>query len=145
MPSKYGKIANAFIFQDSRISSQNDIANPLALNLYLLGYDSNNNLAHLNNIVKNNVKKYLEEYRLLTDAINIRNAHIINIGLKISIVTFQTYNKNEVILNCINMLKDYFNITKWQINQPIIIAEIVNELLKIEGVQNVNNIVVDNK
>jgi len=144
MPSKYGKIANAYITQDSRVNIAR-YENPLALNLYLLGFNSNGNLTTLNNIVKNNIKTYLNEYRLLTDAINIRDAHIINIGIKADIVVYKNYNKNEVILRCIDSLKTYFKIEDWQINQPIVLAEIINELLKVEGVQNVNNVIIENK
>ena len=82
---------------------------------------------------------------MLTDAINIRDSHILNIGVKADIVAYKNYNKNEVILRCIDSLKSYFEIEKWQINQPIILAEIINELLKVEGVQNVNNVILENK
>jgi hypothetical protein len=144
MPSKYGKIAKGYINQDATIEN-NIQKNSLALNLYLLGYNSDNELIELNNTVKENIKTYLGEFRLLTDAINIRNANIINIGVKTDIITFSNYNKNEVILRCIDRLKNYFNINNWQINQPIVIAEIINELLTIEGVKNVNNVKIENK
>ena len=41
------------------------------MNLYTLGYDSNTNLQPLNYTVKENLKNYLSQYRLVTDAINI--------------------------------------------------------------------------
>jgi len=109
MPSKYGKVAKGYISQDIKIEN-NKIINPLALNLYLLGFNGTGELVSLNNIVKENIKTYLNEFRLLTDAINIRDANIINIGVRVDLITFKTYNKNEVILRCIDKLKSYFKI-----------------------------------
>ena len=78
---------------------------PLALNLYTLGYDNNKNLTNLNTATKTNLSTYLEQFRMLTDAINIKNAFIINFSLDFEITSFKNYNNNEVILNCITELK----------------------------------------
>ena len=55
--------------------------------MYLLGYDASKSLVRLNRAVKQNVKTYLSQYRLLTDAINIKDGYIINFGVKYNIVT----------------------------------------------------------
>ena len=82
---------------------------------------------------------------MLTDAINIKNAFIINFSLDFEITAFKSYNNNEVILNCINELKDYFNIDNWQVNQPIIISEIENLIAGVIGVQTVEKVELINK
>jgi hypothetical protein len=149
MPSKFGRVAKAYIVQDDQISPLsnefNRIRNPLALNLYTLGYDNNKNLTDLNIATKTNLQTYLEQYRMLTDAINIKNAFVINFGLDFEITVFKNYNNNEVILNCVAELQDYFNIDKWQINQPIIKSEIENLLSSVVGVQSVENLTFINK
>lgn len=146
IPAKYGSVAKAYISQDTQFNKElEEIVNPLALNLYTLGYDSNTHLTHLNAAVKRNIKVYLDRYRLLTDAINILDAYIINIGVKFEIITFPQYNKNEVLLRCINNITNFFNIKNWQINQPIVISDIMNRLLAVEGVRNVNNVEIFNK
>ena len=76
---------------------------------------------------------------MLTDAINIKDAFIINIGINFEIITRPNYNDNEVVLRCISKLKEMFSIKKWQINQPIIKADIYTELDKVDGVQTVTN------
>ena len=91
------------------------------------------------------LKQYISQYRLLTDAINIVNAYIINIGVKFEITTYNKENKKEVLYKCIENLKQYFNIDKWQINQPIIINEIYNILAEVDGVRLVNNVNIINK
>ncbi len=149
MPTKFGRVAKAYIVQDDQISPLsnefNRIRNPLALNLYTLGYDNSKKLSNLNIATKTNLQTYLEQYRMLTDAINIKNAFIINFGIEFEITVFPNYNNNEVMLNCIAELQDYFNIDKWQINQPIITAEVSNLITIVTGVQSLEKLTFTNK
>jgi len=149
MPSKFGRVSKAYIVQDDQISPLtnefNRIRNPLALNLYVLGYNNVKQLANLNVATKTNLSTYLEQFRMLTDAINIKNAFVINFALDFEVTVFTNYNNNEVILNCISELQDYFNIDKWQINQPIIEAEVANLITTVPGVQSLDNLTFTNK
>jgi hypothetical protein len=81
---------------------------------------------------------------MLTDSINIRDAYIINIGVDFDVIALPSFNANEVILNCITLLKDFFNIDKWQIGQPIIYGDIYNLLLQATGVQTVTAVRIKN-
>lgn len=110
------------------------LPNPMAMNLYVLGYDGSKKLTQLNVGVKENLKTYLSQYRIVTDAINIKNAWIINIGVKFSFISRRGYNKEEVTLRCIERVKEFFNVDKWQINQPIIIQELAYQLSLVDGV-----------
>ena len=141
LPAKYGNIAKVFILQDEQVAAvgQNEAdkdfqANPLALNMYMLGYDNTRNLVPLNNAVKENIQVYLSQYRMMTDAIQLKDAYVCNIGLDFAIYTKRGFNKNEVLLNCVSVLKEYFKTDKWQINQPIVLADVVSEVLSVEGV-----------
>ena len=149
MPPQFGQAAKAYITQDDQISplttEPGRIPNPLALNLYTLGYNSNANLTTLNKATKTNLATYLEQHRMLTDAINIKDAFIINFGLEFEITVFKNYNNQEVLLQCITDLENYFNIKKWQINQPIIISDIRNLIGEVRGVQTVENVFFENK
>ena len=109
MPPKFGAIAKAYITQDDNINTDtvtNDrVPNPLALNLYTLGYTDLGKLTPLNSAIKHNLQNYIKQYRMLTDAVNIKNAFIINIGVLFDIVTLPDYNSNEVLLKCIAKFK----------------------------------------
>lgn len=148
MPAKFGSVAKAYIVPDDQIAQeayeQNRIANPLAMNMYVLGFNQSKQLVALNDAIKENLKTYLGYYRILTDAVNIKDAFIINIGVQFEISVLSNYNSNEVLLNCINNLKDYFNVDRWQINQPIIKSEVLNLLGNVKGVQNVINVTFNN-
>jgi hypothetical protein len=98
----------------------------------------------LNSAVKDNLKTYLNYYRILTDAINIKDAFIINIGVDFEISVLPNYNSNEVLLKCVDALKTLFNIDRWQINQPIIKSDITTTLANIKGVQSVIGINLKN-
>ena len=149
MPPRFGRVAKAYITQDDQTSplttEPNRIPNPLALNLYVLGYDADKQLTNLNDATKQNLSNYLEQFRMLTDSINIKNAFIINFSLQFEIVTFKSYNNQEVILDCISEIKNYFNIDRWQINQPIIISEIYNLIGSVQGVQSVEKVEFKNE
>ena len=149
MPPKFGRVAKAYITQDDQISplvsSPGRIPNPMALNLYVLGYNRTKQLTTLNEATKTNLATYLEQHRMLTDAINIKDAFHINIQIEFEIVVFKNFNNQEVLLECIGELKTYFDIDKWQINQPIIISEIYNTIGAVKGVQSVVDVRLNNK
>jgi len=147
LPSKFGKIAKAYIIKDDQITVDTSarITNPNGLDLYTLAYDGNKNLTNLNKATRQNLITYLEEYRMLTDAVNIKDAFVINFGVEFEIIVFKNSNNDQVLLKCINSLEEYFNIDQWQINQPIVLNEIYNVIGSIEGVQNVENVRLYNK
>lgn len=168
MPGRFGSVAKAYIVQDDqlnvgniaptttngvtrvtnaavRVGNEDRVPNPLALNLYTLGYNSNKKLSTLNQAIKENLKIYLSQYRMLTDAINIKDGYIVNISIRFQIIAFKSYNKREVVLQCIRKLKEYFNIDNWQFNQPIIISDIYRELFSVVGVQSVVQVDIVNK
>ena len=142
LPPQFGSVAKAYAAPDFQINTLLDdgidpIPNPLAINFYVLGYDSNKNLQNLNPATKQNLQNYLSYYRILTDAVNIKNAYIVNVGVDFEIVVLPNYNSNEVLLKCINALKDFFKIENMGINKPIVLTDIYVLLDKIDGVQTV--------
>ena len=79
-----------------------------------------------------------------TDAVNIKNAWIINIGVDFEIVTIRGFNKREVLLKCVNVVRDFFEIDNWQINQPVSISDLIYEIGLVEGVQTVIDVSIRN-
>ena len=148
MPAKYGSVAKAYIVPDDQLSQQeyeeNRLPNPVAMNMYVLGYDANKQMTTLNTAIKENLKTYIDYYRILTDAINIKDAFVINIGVKFEIAVLPNYNSNEVLLKCIEALQRYFDVDKWQINQPIIKSDINTTLATVKGVQSVVGVILTN-
>ena len=125
-------------------TSINEVNNPFAINMYLLGYDINKNLTILNKTVKENLKTYLGEYRMITDGVNIMDGFIVNIGVDFEIVVYSNYNKREVLASCLNELQQYFNIDNWTFNKPINISELELILANVEGVMSVPSVKISN-
>ena len=163
LPAKYGNVAKVHMVQDDQLnkSAQTDdlerkvtqedvdnertlksfqvgrIPNPLAMDMYTLGFDTRKKLSRLNQTVKENIKTYLSQYRLVTDAVNIKDAYVINIGVNFSILTKVGFNKNDVLLRCVSAVQDFFDIDRWQIGQPIVLSDIAYNISLVDGVSSV--------
>jgi len=143
MPSDYGAVTKAYIEQPKL--TDNQVSTVETLNLYILSQNSSGQLDYAGDTLKNNLRTYLSQYRMIGDNIEIRDAYIINIGVNFEIIVLPEYNNNEVLLACISTLKDYFNINNWQLNQPIMLRDLYILLDKIKGVQTVKTITIENK
>jgi hypothetical protein len=149
MPSDYGTVAKAYISQDfnniQQTVSYNPSNNSLALDLYILSYNNNKKLTTASTTLKENLVTYLNEYRMVTDAINIKDAFYINIGVNFDITVLSGFSNKEILTNCISSLQNYFSIDKWQVNQPIYISDINSILLQIKGVKSIVRLEIINK
>jgi hypothetical protein len=125
-------------------TSISEVNNPFAINMYVLGYDKDKKLTNLNQAVKQNLKTYLGEYRMLTDGVNIMNGFVVNIGVDFEIITYSNYNKREVLTNCLAEVQRYFQIDNWTFNKPINISEIELILANVEGVMSVPSVKISN-
>jgi hypothetical protein len=143
MPSNYGSVSKAYIEQPKL--TDNQVSTIETLNLYVLSLNPKGQLDYANETLKNNLRTYLSQYRMIGDNIEIRDAFIINIGVDFEIIVLPEYNNNEVLLACITALQNYFNLNNWQINQPIFLRDLYILLDKIKGVQTVKNISISNK
>ena len=172
MPAEYGRIAKAFVTTESDLATNNtstvtglldeshniivdeknagfrkmslDGVNPFGVNLYVLTYDDDKKLTPVNEALVYNLRKYVSKYRMISDRVNIIDGFVINIGVEFTILTYSTFNKKEVLANCISSVKDFFDIESWQFSQPINIGQLELEIAKIEGVQSVSNLKITN-
>jgi len=143
MPAKYGVVSKAYI-EPTKAQSISAGESQSVLDLYVLSYNVNNQLTTTSLALKQNIITYLSQYRMVNDSVTIKDAFIINIGVNFDIIVLPNYNSNEVLTNCIVALRDYFAIDRWQINQPIVLRDIYILLDRIEGVQTVKTITINN-
>lgn len=150
LPSKYGEIAKAYAAQEQLRSYQDTAdqiidSNPLAISIYVLAYDINKKLVSASSTLKENIRTYLSEYRMLTDALNIRDAFVVNIGVEYEVVVLPEYNARQVLLKVQEVVKDFFNVSRWTINQPIELSKLYTAIDRVKGVQSAENIKIVNK
>jgi hypothetical protein len=142
MPSDFGTVSKIYI-EKPTIYNQTSTVETLCM--YVLSQNSNNQFTTPSEALKKNLRTYLSQYKMIGDSIEIKNAYIINIAIDFEIVVLPNFINSQVILACINSLKEYFNRDNWQINQPILTNLLYVRLDKIEGVQTVKNIKFLNK
>jgi len=143
MPANLGVIAKAHA-EPQKIGDYQAGELPTVLDLYILSYDINKKLRSASFLLKRNLQTYLSEYRMINDSINIKDAYIVNIEVLFDIIVLPNFNNDEVITKCVDSLTTFFNIDKWQINEPILLKDISILLDKVNGVQTVQNITVNN-
>jgi hypothetical protein len=126
------------------------------INIYVLGYNQNKSLVgnpqegindnnfgnkdQIPSLLKTNIKNYLDEYRILTDDISIQDGYVINFGVIFDVVAHRHANRQSVKLQCIQKIKEYFNIDNMQFGQPIYISQLQYDLMGVDGVRSVNEV-----
>lgn len=149
LPKTLGSIAKVYVQQD-QLESKNTTdtiidSNPLALSMYVLAYDANKYFIPASLTLKNNLKKYLSQYMIVTDAVNIKDAFVINIGVNYEIITYPNATTRDVLLRCNEAIADYFSAENRNINTTINLSEVYLLLDRVKGVQSVKNIQIVNK
>mgnify|MGYP003345938415 CR=1 FL=1 len=110
----------------------------------LILVDENDYLTTATTALKENVKNWIADYKMVNDVIDVLDGSVVNIGINFDIVVLPNFINTQVLSNCITALQTYFNINNWQINQPIILRELNILLDRIEGVQTVKNVEISN-
>jgi hypothetical protein len=136
MPSNFGRVYRAG-FRPNPI-------NPLSTLMYVVSRNSNGQLVLSSDTLKINLSKYLNEFRLISDAIDIVDSSIVNIRVKYTVTLNPVAVKNTTLLMINQSLKDYFNIKNFQIDQSIVTSDIMNILLNTDGVLSVSNLTFEN-
>jgi hypothetical protein len=150
MPAKFGSVAKAYIIGDTQKDTadkeypRDTISNPMALNLYTLSYDANGNFVDPNPAIRENLRTYLSNYRMLTDAINIKKAYVVNIGVEFEVIPKPTENSATVVLRCVDELKRILHNDRMQINGPLNISNMISQLDRLEGVQSIPSLEITN-
>jgi hypothetical protein len=130
MPSNFGKVY--------RVAVRSNPNNPLSTQLFIVSRNADNQLTISPDTLKNNLVSYLNPYRLVSDAIDILDAQIIDLQFNFSVVIDPSLNRTLVIQNAISKLKDYFNIGNFHIDQPIVVSELHNVLYLIPGIMSID-------
>ncbi len=149
LPSQFGVVYKAYVTQEneqiSNLLPVYDEHNTNALCLHILSKDEEGKLANCDPALKQNLKTYLAEYRMLTDSVHIKDAFIVNIGVNFDVILLPNYNNSLVLNNILTELIEFFDTDKMQINKPIILNNIRNVIDNVDGVQTVKKLEIINK
>ena len=132
MPSNFGRIF--------RVSVRDNPSNPLSAQLHIISRDKFKKLVISPDTLKENLRLYLSQYRIISDSIDILDTQIINLAVKYSINIDKDSNSETVIQSVNANLKDYLKIENFQIDQPIMMGDIENIILNTRGVLSIGSL-----
>ena len=137
MPPKFGAITRANIINDPSSSNRK-------ISLYVISQDNNGNLTQTNDVTKNNIKNWINQYRSLNDQIEIYDPKIINFQLEFTVMVDKRFSQDTVLSECIQKTKELFA-DKLYIGEPLYITRVYSMLNRVDGVLDVRKVEVKNK
>ena len=109
------------------------------VNIYVISENSSGKLTAANTTLKNNLKNWITQYKMISDTVDILDAEIVNFDISYEILTDINANRFDVINSCNERLTSKF-IMKQDIGEPIKITDIYRELQKVNGVVDVTSV-----
>ena len=137
MPSKFGSIKRAKIIRDHDSFKRN-------LNLYLITEDASGNLISCSEPMKQNVKVWINNYRMINDTIDILDPKIVNIKINFVAVVDYDQDKFEALSAAINEVQKLFT-TKMDISQPVYVTKLYDVLNNLDEIVDVTNVKITNQ
>ena len=114
--------------------------------IYTLGLTSNGKLSNLlSETASDNIKEYLEKFRMINDFVELYPGKIFNIGFDIDIFIDRSYDRNSVIKSVIETVYDYMDIRNHMMGEDVFLGDLEKEISKIDGVINLIDLRCYNK
>ena len=136
MPANFGRVFRA--------SSRPSPGNPLATQLAVVVKDADGSLDVAPDVLKDNLKVYLNSFRMISDAIDIIDASVVNFRITYEVTVDIAANKKSVLQQVNTKLRSFFSVDNFHLDQPIVISDLQNLLYNTNGVTSVNTVRLDN-
>ena len=101
MPPKFGSLKRVKVSQDPDSFKRN-------LNMYVLSEDSNRFLTEANNTLKENLKTWMSNYKMIHDTVDILDGKIVNFGVEYHAIANPEFNKYDVLAEAQRVLSKHF-------------------------------------
>ena len=127
MPSTYGAPAKVNVMEEDN-----------KVKIKLLSYDDEGNLNDtVSTTLKNNILRYLTNYRMINDYIDIQSGEVLDLGLEIDLLIDKNINQTDVLKEVVSQSTSFFNIEKRKMGDPLFVGELQKEISNISGIVNV--------
>jgi hypothetical protein len=137
IPPQFGGVKRCAIYRDSDSFKRN-------LNLYVISEDNNGNFVATNNTVKENLKTWLGQSKMINDTIDILDAKVVNYGIDFTVRSTLGSQKYDVLRRCAVALNNEYQ-RKLEIGESIFINDIYQILNRVSGVVDVIQVRIINK
>ena len=127
LPDMFGRVYRAGVTPS--------IDNTLSSDLFIICRDSDGHLTQASDTLKLNLRNYLNEFRLISESISVKDASIINFGIEFTIRVRPNANKIATVQRVINNLRSLLDVSKFQVGEPIVESNITLAILNTQGVQ----------
>jgi len=126
MPQQFGSVARCMVVPDNDSFKRN-------LNIYVIAKDQNGDLTQANNTIKQNLKSWINKYRMVNDTIDILDGRIINFGIKFEVLGDNNVNKYTVLQRCYSALSQLYA-SHADMGEPLDVTKIYKKLNSVVGV-----------
>lgn len=137
MPPRFGSVKRCRIMRDNDSLKRN-------LNLYVISESQTGTLTEANDVMKNNVKTWLQKNKMINDTIDILDARVINLSIDFVAVGSLDKTKFEVLAAAYEKLQQRFRRLP-DIGEPFFITDIYKELRNVEGILDVTDVKITKK
>ena len=130
MDSQYGSIKKCSVVQDHDSFKRN-------LNIYIVSENRDGHLTksgEKDGVLKQNLKMWLNQYKMVNDTIDILDVNIINVGIDFTIMALPGSNKFEVLERASANLRNTIANNKLEIGEPLYITDVFRILNSTIGV-----------
>jgi hypothetical protein len=126
LPTEFGIVYRANVLPNPE--------NALSSILYVVSLDASEMLTQCSDALKKNLSTYLNEFRLIGDAMDVLDASILNFQIKISCRFAHNANKYELISLITRKVKDLYVKENIALGKPIVKSDIMNVVINQPGV-----------
>jgi|TARA_R110000787_G_scaffold104748_1_gene212070 hypothetical protein len=137
MPNRFGSVKRVNVVRDPDSLKRN-------LNMYVLSEDSDGRFTEATQNLKNNLKNWITEYKMVNDTIDILDGKIVNLEIKFEVIGAFDLNKYDVLRACLTKLKDKLKVP-YGLGEALYITEITKHLNSVSGVIDVISVQVKSK
>jgi len=138
MPPKFGTIKGCNLIQDLDSNRRN-------MNLYVTSENVAGEKIKTNTTIKNNLKTWLNDYKMMNDTIDILDARIINFGINYTLISEPGTNKFNLMIAVTQQIMNYLDSTNLNIGEPIYIDDIYKHINNIPGVVDTTRVQIVSK
>ncbi len=132
LPARFGRVY--------RVGLSENPTSGLSLVVHVISQDAGGNLVTSPDTLKENLSTYLNEFRLISDAIDVVDAKVLNYRIRYEVFLDKKVNKQSTLININRRLAAALDRRFFQIDQPLVIDDIFNIIVNSTGVISVSDL-----
>jgi len=134
MPSRFGAIKRTRVEVDKDSFKRN-------LNMYIMAEDESGKLIPASMTLKNNLRTWVSNYKMMGDTFDILDARVLNLGIDYTVVVAENVSNLEAISLCNSELEELFKIHP-EIGESLMINDIYKALNQLDQVVDVTDVTI---